>query len=156
MRVELDNDYDVKTLRRLLSKIEHDPESDCWCFTGGKTPNGYGMSSYRGKRVYAHRLSYELFTGPIPDGLVLDHVRNRGCHHRSCINPRHLEAVSQATNLHRGQCTLASINAAKTHCPYGHAYTEANTFLDSKSGRNCRECRRQRRNRKRKEAKTNG
>ncbi|WP_199822320.1 HNH endonuclease signature motif containing protein [Streptomyces albus] len=141
MRVELDDDYDVKALRRLLGKVEYDPESGCWVFTGAKIPTGYGLIGYRRKMTYAHRLSYELFFGAIPDGLVIDHVKARGCRHRSCVNPRHLQPVTQKTNLRRGN-TLAAANAAKTHCPQGHEYTPENTY-DYGRGRVCKTCRRE-------------
>ncbi|MEV5984695.1 HNH endonuclease signature motif containing protein [Streptomyces sp. NPDC052051] len=136
MRVELD-EYDAKALRRLQSKIELAPESGCWCFTGGKIPAGYGMIGYRQKQVYAHRLSYELFIGPIPEGLEVDHVKDRGCCHRSCINPKHLEAVSRQENIRRS--SVGQHNAAKTHCPQGHEYSQENTY-NYGNGRICKKC----------------
>ena len=54
----------------------------------------------------AHRYVYELFRGPIPDGHVLDHVKKKGCKHRDCVNPDHLEPVTQQENTLRGDAVL--------------------------------------------------
>lgn len=74
----------------------------CWIFLGARTKAGYGMVG-RGRRgegnVYVHRLMYEAFRGPIPDGLHLDHL----CRVRECCNPDHLEAVTQAENNRRAR-----------------------------------------------------
>lgn len=92
---------------------EPEPNSGCWLWKGA-TACGYGYFRHRP----AHRFAYELYRGPIPEGLQLDHL----CRVRSCVNPSHLEAVTQGVNLHRGE-TIAARNAAKTHCPKGHEYT---------------------------------
>lgn len=65
---------------------------ECWEWTGSVIPAGYGMV----KRSLAHRVAYELHTGPIPPGMVIDHI----CHTRTCTNPRHLRL---ATNKQNGE-----------------------------------------------------
>lgn len=84
-----------------------------------------------------HRAAYELYVGPIPDGLDLDHVYDRGCRSRRCCNPAHLEPVTRQENILRRTRRI-------THCPKGHEYSESNTRLrPSASGginRQCRVC----------------
>lgn len=71
----------------------------CWLWTSVIAPTGYGMfAGGRGAMVYAHRWAYEATVGPIPDGLVIDHL----CRNTRCVNPDHLEAVTQRVNTHRG------------------------------------------------------
>ena len=119
---------------RLLAKSVLQ-ENGCRRFGKYIAPNGYGKISFQGKGDYAHRVSYILFVGPIPEGLEPDHK----CRNRACINPDHLEAVTRRVNLLRGE-TLAAAMATKTYCDSGHAFTEANTYMWN-STRNCRECR---------------
>jgi hypothetical protein len=109
----------------------------CWIWTGALNERGYGRFHLSGNRsVRAHRFAYELFKGAIPKGCELDHL----CGTRACVNPEHLEAVVHRTNLLRG-ATITARNAAVTHCPKGHPYTEANTYRKrSNNGRNCRTC----------------
>lgn len=76
-------------------------ESGCWDWIASKKPNGYGQiqTGRRGEGlVYAHRVSYELHKGPIPESLVIDHL----CRNRGCVNPEHLEAVPFIENVRRG------------------------------------------------------
>jgi hypothetical protein len=87
---------------RLLSKTRVNPVTGCWIFTGathGKYSGLHIGSKCDGTRrnEYAHRLSYETFTGPIPDGLEIDHL----CRVKRCINPDHLEAVTHKVNCER-------------------------------------------------------
>lgn len=113
----------------------------CWLWTGGISANtGYANFWFGGRTVSAHRWAYERFVGPIPRGLHLDHVRDRGCGHRHCVNPAHLEAVTQRENNLRAD-GLAADNARKTHCRHGHPFDEANTYVDRRGRRNCRICR---------------
>jgi hypothetical protein len=70
--------------------------------------------------------------------MVLDHVRERGCVNRHCVNPAHLEPVTNRTNLLRGT-GFAATNAQKTHCIHGHEFTPENTKHE-KLGRKCRTC----------------
>ena len=115
-------------------------ESGCWEWTGRRTNQGYGCIGVYvdGKQKFklAHRVSYETFRGPIPDGLQLDHL----CRVRYCVNPDHLEPVTGSENVQRSPLTLAHINAKKTHCVNGHEYTPENTGRDAKGYRYCRAC----------------
>lgn len=78
---------------RFLSKINKTP--GCWEWTGTKNPDGYGMFALtHTKPVGAHRFSYELHVGKIPDGLVIDHI----CHNRACVRPDHLRPVTTKQN----------------------------------------------------------
>lgn len=110
--------------------------SSCWTWTRGKTRRGYGQIHFRGKNRPAHRLAYELFIGPIPEHLHLDHL----CENPSCVYPGHLEPVPPQVNLVRSTTTIAGSNARKTHCPHGHEFTPANTRVDPKGSRRCRTC----------------
>ncbi len=107
----------------------------CWNWKGILTRSGYPHFSFHGEYANGHRFAYSMLRGPIPNGLVLDHL----CRNRACVNPDHLEPVSLKTNILRGT-GLAAINAKKTHCVRGHEFTPENTYRSS-SGRDCRTCR---------------
>lgn len=125
----------VERLDRYVEK----QENGCWIWTAALNNHGYGTTVGVDKRhAYAHRLSYELHVGPIPDGMSLDHL----CRTPACVNPDHLEPVTQRENVLRGRGPFAR-NAAKTHCIRGHAYTPENTYYRrDRIGRMCRECNR--------------
>ncbi len=135
--------------KNLLQRMEPQPDG-CIHFTGLIDNYGYGRIEYAGG-VKAHRAAYELFIGPIPDGMTLDHechnrsgctITDRTCPHRRCVNPEHLAPKPSGDNTLSSPNTIASINAAKTHCPQGHPYDEENTYVGPKYGdRQCRICR---------------
>lgn len=123
-----------------------DPQSSdrgCWSWIGGKKPTGYGNFDVfidgRWKTHRAHRWLYEALFGPIPKSLTIDHL----CRNRSCVNPDHMEAVTHAVNVSRGFGPTA-VNARKTHCIYGHPFSEENTRYRGKDKRQrqCLECER--------------
>ncbi len=91
----------------------------CIEWTAYRNANGYGrFKPGKGMSMkLAHRWAYEFHVGPIPDGLVIDHL----CRNRSCVNPDHLEAVTQKVNIRRGHG-----NGSKSHCPQGHPYSCSN------------------------------
>ena len=109
----------------------------CWKWTAYKNQHGYGVLGRvkNGRGEFAHRLAYELCVGPIPAGMVIDHL----CRTRDCVNPAHLEVVTQTENKLRGEGVCA-IHARKTKCVHGHEYTPENALRDGK-GRRCRICR---------------
>jgi hypothetical protein len=129
-------EYAAATWKRMLGN-RRIVESGCWEWTATLQTNGYGRTSWRGVPRFTHRVAYEITNGPIPDGLVIDHL----CRNRACFNPDHLEAVSHRTNLLRGE-TQTARRAAVTHCPAGHEYTEENTYRSSRNQRACRTCNR--------------
>ena len=120
------------TDRRFWSRVAK--TDTCWLWQGAKTRNGYGVVTVKGKSILAHRYAYETCVGPVPTGLTLDHVWDRGCRNRHCVNPAHLEPVTNHENHRRGK------HARKTHCPNGHAYTPENTGYRSNGHRHCRIC----------------
>lgn len=123
--------------RRFVGHIDLSDPTGCWSWMSSKS-FGYGYFWLNNKRLRAHRLAYEIWVEPIPDGLCLDHL----CRNRSCVNPDHLEAVTPTENLMRGE-SPAALNAAKTHCPKGHPYSGRNLLFSSGS-RRCLTCHRER------------
>ncbi len=107
----------------------------CWQWTGNVLANGYGLFSRQSHARSAHRWFYQLLVGPVPDGLVLDHL----CRNRSCVNPAHLEPVTCKENVLRGIGPSAR-NAAKTRCSRGHEYTLATTRIKADGDRDCKVC----------------
>jgi HNH endonuclease len=123
---------------RILSRLVIDPVTGCVEWTGPRGPSGHGTVWLDGRTRRVHRVVYEMFAGPIPAGLVLDHL----CRNPPCCNVAHLEPVTHKENILRGTGPPAA-NATKTHCPAGHPYDEANTFWRSNGARLCRICHRE-------------
>jgi hypothetical protein len=124
--------------RRFFLHIVRENERGCWVWDKPHPDTGYGQ--FNGGT--AHRWSYEFFRVEVPDGLDLDHL----CRDRACVNPWHLDPVTTAVNILRG-VSPAAVNARKTHCDHGHAFTPENTYHPPgrpAHHRNCRTCRRDR------------
>lgn len=116
-------------------------DDGCLVWTGPLTNVGYGRMAWRevpGGPILrgAHRVSRYLAYGPIADGLVVDHL----CRNRACVRPEHLDLVTPQENVLRSPVAKAALNAAKTHCPQGHEYAEANVYRQRNGGRLCRTC----------------
>ena len=122
---------------RFLSKVQQGADGECWEWTGAKFTTGYGNLFIRGGQcMVAHRYSWLAHRGPYDQRLDLDHL----CRNRGCVNPDHLEPVTRQVNLNRSPIG----NLAKTLCPHGHEYDEANTYRDARGSRFCRACMRKR------------
>lgn len=141
MSLALKTDSD---LTRFAEKYEIQSDG-CWMWCAALDAHGYGRFGIRGvtradwRMRLAHRVSYETYVGPIPEGLDLDHL----CRNRACVNPAHLEPVSRSENLRRSPL-MGAAALAKTHCPRGHEYDERNTRITTSGARDCRECHRAR------------
>lgn len=139
----------VPLAERILSLVAAGPNG-CWIWAGSVNNVGYGYISVGPRtdkrNVLAHRASYEQFVGPIPDGLVIDHL----CRTPRCVRPDHLEPVTQQENVLRSPIAIAARYAARTHCNNGHEYTPENTEINRRSDnpektyRRCGACRRDR------------
>ena len=135
------NGYMGGPLARFLPKVVKQAEAPyCWIWTGARNPRGYGV--FGGSRLSrsgrAHRWSYERLVGRIPSGLYLDHL----CKNAKCVNPKHLEPVTQRENVLRGSSTAAD-RAKQSHCIHGHPFDAANTYVYPNGRRKCRACQKQ-------------
>lgn len=84
-------------LEKFWQKVDKDGGAPCWIWTGALNGNGYGRLRRNSFNLYPHRVAYEYEVGPIPEGFQIDHL----CGVRACVNPDHLEAVSQYENNRR-------------------------------------------------------
>lgn len=123
-----------ETKIRFLSKVDKD-ENGCWIWIASISKRGYPNFSIKGKTYNSHRISYVLFKGIIPTSNVIDHL----CKNIICVNPSHLEAVTQRENLMRGN-TQARNKSHQTHCIHGHPFNKENTYINPMGIRHCRVC----------------
>lgn len=123
---------------RFDAKWVEDKETGCWNWTDHLDVKGYGRISVNAYPEVASRTAYRLYIGKIPDGLHIDHL----CRNPSCVNPQHLEAVTNKENCRRG--IVAEVHrarqAAKTHCKHGHPFSGDNLYVSRKQ-RVCITCR---------------
>ena len=105
---------------RFEEKVLRLPFVNCWLWDGALSGAGYGQIGAEGGSpiLLAHRVAWELYRGPIPEGTELDHL----CRVRGCVNPWHVEPVTHLMNMQRGA------RASQQHCKRGHEFTETNTY----------------------------
>lgn len=135
--IAVKNGRGMSLIDKFMARVDKRADG-CWLWTGGTNASGYGRFALGHRGIeQAHRWSYEHHIGPIPDGLQIDHL----CRVHGCVNPAHMEPVTGRENVRRGE-TLPAANAVKTHCPRGHTYDDANTYVSGRGERTCRTCRR--------------
>lgn len=126
------------SVKKFWSRVDRTTSAPCWIWTGALDAWGYGRAQVDLVSKGAHRIAYELSVGPIPDGMVLDHL----CRTRACVNPNHLEVVTVAENNRRA--APYSSRSLKTHCKHGHEFSPENTYIrmhrNGRPHRTCRAC----------------
>lgn len=138
--------FDKLTKEWFLSQVIIDENTGCWRWQGVLNKKGYALKRI-GKENGVHRISYKFFIGPIPEGLVIDHVLTRGCLYRDCINPNHLEPVTNEENWQRGK--KPRLRQPEDFCTKGHSLLDpSNQYTkrkrqNGKEGRSCLICRKQ-------------
>lgn len=132
--VSLATSYSYCMKEKILKYTEQ--LNGCWLWTRSLNSQGYGKICVGNSETkLVHRVAYEIFKGPIGNGMELDHL----CRNPRCCNPDHLEPVSHRENMLRGK-TVGAANAIKTHCKNGHELNEANAYRFGVK-RLCRICR---------------
>ena len=126
----------IPVLLRVLAKVEYD--GGCWLYKGGLDTTGYGRvmlkcatpTSVRTTGA-VHRVVYAECVGPIPSGMTLDHL----CRNRACCNPLHMDVITLAENIRRGE-SISTRYARRATCPAGHQYDG----ISPSGGRRCSLC----------------
>lgn len=133
------NRYKMPAKERFETHIKK-LDDGCWMWTGKINKNtGYGQHGvYKNairKDYLAHRYSYELYIGKMPNGFCIDHL----CRNRWCVNPDHLEPTTLKENVLRG-IGVCAINHQKIHCIHGHLLSGKNLYITPDNRRQCKVC----------------
>lgn len=128
----------VTDRERFEAKIVVDVQTGCHEWVGQLDRHGYGRFGAQRRDYYAHRFSWLLKYGSLPEiPLELDHL----CRNPKCVNPLHLEAVTGRENKRRSSINVSTIHAHQTHCVNGHSFDELNTYIRRDNGaRMCKTC----------------
>lgn len=110
---------DPFVMARFLGNVDQSAPDGCWQWKGIENSNGYGRFSYKDSHRLAHRFSYELFFGPVPNGMNVCHR----CDNRKCVNPEHLWLGSQSQNL------SDAVSKGRMHRPDTKGPRNGNTSL---------------------------
>lgn len=98
---------------RFDEKWMPEPNTGCWLWLAQTSQSGYGQMNVGGESKRAHRVAWELYCGPIPPGMVIDHI----CRQTLCVNPDHLRVVTPRVNALENSASRAALNAQKERCP---------------------------------------
>lgn len=129
---------------RFWAKVEACNDTGCWLWTASIGNHGYGCYGVGGLRNgkswtdVAHRIAYKALVGEIPPDLVTDHL----CRVRRCVNPAHMEIVTNRVNLLRGN-GWSGRKHRQTHCIHGHELAGDNLYVYPGGSRQCRICKRE-------------
>jgi len=145
MAARKDQQTKENIIKRFAERYIPEPNSGCWLWIGKINTNRYGKLNVRKKETYAHRFSFELFIGIIPNGMVIDHK----CCNTYCVNPEHLQVVTRPQNnkatVERGRNYKppAGIrpDLIKQSCKRGHAYI-GNVYITGNGAQVCKICQR--------------
>lgn len=121
---------------RIMAHVIETPgplDTPCWVCTYAQNYSGYTRINDDGRIRRCHRAMYEEAVGAIPDGLVCDHI----CRVRNCVNPAHIEIITQRANVLRGDHPLVLLWRTNT-CKRGHSLDGA--YLAPDGSRRCRTC----------------
>jgi hypothetical protein len=145
-----------RDLNNFWQRVSKDDETGCWIWAGATrgSKHKYGCFYSQGKTVSAHRFSYQIHHGNIPAGgdkrgMCICHR----CDNPLCVNPEHLFIGTHRQNMRDKADKGRHHNAAKTHCPNGHKYSDENTYITKTGLRHCKTCHRQKEATRRKKRK---